>query len=303
MNSRPRFADSPYPSYAAFYKDVYAQVVTEQKHVTTWGATLLRMRQPAGDWSDAPTPDLGITFLTSRAVKATMDVGSGLIPGPIYQKLFLLTPPNAATTILVDDVHQIAHLALPWDETRRVAGDGHGLPVDGDFGILHSRLNDDRQLVSLFESLWSLSRDDGAGHTLFADGVMLQILSRLLRLEKGPTATRVNSGGLAPWQERRTTEYLADNLAADIALKTLADVAGLSTFHFSRMFKQSTGLPPHAYLRRLRCEKSKALLASTTLSMSEIATQVGYETQQAFARMFRAEVGASPSEYRRNKQL
>ena len=73
----------------------------------------------------------------------------------------------------------------------------------------------------------------------------------------------------------------------------------ISPFHFARMFKQTIGVPPHAYQRRARCEKAQELLLNSDLSIIEIAGIVGYETPQAFARMFRAEIGQSPSAWRR----
>lgn len=124
---------------------------------------------------------------------------------------------------------------------------------------------------------------------------------RLLRLGEAHEQTR-RRGGLAPWQQRRATEYLADHLAESISLRQLADTTGLSPFHFARMFRQSTGLPPHAYQRRLRCERARELLASTELSVGEISAAVGYDTPQAFARMFRAATGASPTRHRREQR-
>lgn len=95
-------------------------------------------------------------------------------------------------------------------------------------------------------------------------------------------------------------EYMSTHLAEDVSLTSLASIARLSNFHFARCFKTSVGVPPHAYLRRLRCQRAKSLLVQTQLPIGEIAAEVGYETPQAFARMFRSEVGTSPSEYRRD---
>lgn len=131
----------------------------------------------------------------------------------------------------------------------------------------------------------------------------IQLLRRWSSLNHAPGSMRARQkGGLASWQERRTIEYLAHNLAEDFTLETLAVLTGLSVFHFARIFKQTTGLPPHAYLRNLRCEKAKELLVGSAQPVTEIAAQVGYDTPQAFARMFRAEVGVSPSEYRRERR-
>jgi len=161
---------------------------------------------------------------------------------------------------------------------------------------------EDAAVEVLLRRLWDEAKENSPRGALFADSAWtLQLL--VLRAAAGerfqPVPVR---GGLAGWQERRATEYLASHMAEDVTLDALAGVAGLSTFHFARQFKQSTGLPPHAYLRRLRCGRAKDLLIATDLSITEIAAKVGYETPQAFARMFRAETGASPSDYRRGRR-
>ncbi len=115
---------------------------------------------------------------------------------------------------------------------------------------------------------------------------------RLLRLSG---ANRYQSGRLAVWQQRRPTDCLTGHLGEEITLEQLAEVPELSTLHFARASKRSTGLPSHIYLRRLCCEKAKEVLTRSNLSITEIAARVGDETPQAFAHMFPAEVGASPA--------
>jgi AraC-like DNA-binding protein len=128
------------------------------------------------------------------------------------------------------------------------------------------------------------------------------LMSHIVAYGQDRHRATVAQGGLAPWRERRATEYLRANLARDVALDELAETVGLSPFHLSRMFKRSTGLPPHAYLRRLRCERAKELLLATDTSIGDVAAAVGYETPQAFARMFRAETGTSPAAFRRERR-
>jgi len=109
-------------------------------------------------------------------------------------------------------------------------------------------------------------------------------------------------GGLAPWQVQRTEDYLRAHLAKDVGLADLARLANLSTFHFARQFKATTGLPPAAFQRRLRVQKAQDLLLNTDLPIGDVAAAVGYDTLQAFSRMFGSEVGASPSAWRRERK-
>ena len=106
-------------------------------------------------------------------------------------------------------------------------------------------------------------------------------------------------GGLAPWAERRCLELMRARFSEDISLDELAAEARLSVFHFARMFKQSVGTPPRIYLTRLRVERACELLESTNLSITQIAQEVGYSSNQVLARIFVKHRHMSPSDYRR----
>ena len=121
----------------------------------------------------------------------------------------------------------------------------------------------------------------------------------LNRLPANAATQSFQRGGLAPWQVRRATEYMQSNLGRNIALRELAELVGLSPFHFARAFKQSVGDPPHRYLARRRIERACELLAGSDLSVIEIAAQLGYEAPGALSRKLRRENGLSPSDYRR----
>ncbi len=92
---------------------------------------------------------------------------------------------------------------------------------------------------------------------------------------------------------------MRERLSEDISLDELAAEARLSPFHFSRMFKQSTGVPPRVYLTRLRMEKACELLETTDLPVTEIAQEVGYSSNQVLARVFVKHRHMSPTDYRR----
>lgn len=104
-------------------------------------------------------------------------------------------------------------------------------------------------------------------------------------------------GGLASFQLRRTIEFIDAHLAQDISLRSLAQVAGLSPFHFARQFKRSTGLAPHQFILRARVERARALLMSAEFSMADIALQVGFCDQSHLAAHFKRIYGIPPKSF------
>ena len=72
----------------------------------------------------------------------------------------------------------------------------------------------------------------------------------------------------------------------------------MSAFHFARLFKQSTGVPPHRYLVERRIARAKELLTTDHLSVAEIARAVGFRTASHFATVFHRAAGMTPTAYR-----
>jgi AraC-like DNA-binding protein len=104
-----------------------------------------------------------------------------------------------------------------------------------------------------------------------------------------------NRGGLSPARTHRICEYINSNLDQNIGLEALAEMAGLSTHHFARAFKQTVGMPPHCYVLQRRIEHAQQMLRNTDLPMAEIAVSAGFSDQSHLARHFRRITGVSPS--------
>jgi AraC-like DNA-binding protein len=109
-------------------------------------------------------------------------------------------------------------------------------------------------------------------------------------------------GGLTPRALQRIREYIEGHLTENIELETLADIAGLSKWHFARAFKQSVGTPPHFYVIRRRLERAQELLAETDLSLAQIALRSGFGDQSHFSRRFRMFFGVTPRSFRWSKR-
>jgi len=110
-------------------------------------------------------------------------------------------------------------------------------------------------------------------------------------------------GGLPPRRLQRVLSHIRENIGRDLSVTELAQVVGMSQYYFSKLFKMSTGTTPHQYVMRQRVERAQELLRESPMPLSEVATQVGFETQSHFTSVFRKLVGATPKHYREMHQV
>lgn len=104
-------------------------------------------------------------------------------------------------------------------------------------------------------------------------------------------------GGLAPRALRRVTDHIETSLDQPLTISDLASVAGLSAYHFARMFKQSTGEGPHRYVLRRRIERAKRMIVEGDGTFAEIALACGFSSQSHFAARFREATGMTPRQF------
>ena len=100
----------------------------------------------------------------------------------------------------------------------------------------------------------------------------------------------------------RARAYLVAHHAERVRVSELAAVAGLSSFHFVRMFRRQFGLPPHAYQIHIRVEEAKTLLVSG-LPLVEVALATGFADHSHFTRIFCRIIGVPPSRYQKLRQV
>jgi AraC-like DNA-binding protein len=157
----------------------------------------------------------------------------------------------------------------------------------------------DETFMRMSQSLLPALRKPEEVSRLFADHVMLAFAAHAAQAYGGMQAPRLEKGGLAPWQERRSKEMLTANLAGDVPLAEIADACGLSVSHFSRAFRKSTGLAPHAWLLQTRVDRAKILLRQRDQSLAEIALACGFVDQSHFTRVFVQRIGLTPGAWRK----
>ncbi|HJR05924.1 MAG TPA: AraC family transcriptional regulator [Pyrinomonadaceae bacterium] len=159
----------------------------------------------------------------------------------------------------------------------------------------------DPRLARLARDLADELRAADAGHELIVAALIEQILIQLLRRYASIRRTdelELSRAGLVDRRIRRAVELMHAHLAEELPLEELAAAAYLSPFHFARLFKKLTGLPPHTYLAALRIERARTLLATTDLSVTEIAARVGYANSSHFGKAFRQSNNLTPRAFR-----
>ncbi|GGX78326.1 helix-turn-helix domain-containing protein [Massilia dura] len=161
----------------------------------------------------------------------------------------------------------------------------------------------DAVLGGLFQALHAALSGPVPAAASFVQGVAQAITAHVVaHYERETDGRAVVRGGLPAHKLRRVLDAMRDGLAEPFDLGRLAALAGLSVFHFSRVFKQATGMAPSRYFVRLRMDEARRLLGDTRQSMLDIGLAVGYASPSHFAQVFRESTGTAPSAWRAARQ-
>jgi len=155
---------------------------------------------------------------------------------------------------------------------------------------------DDPLIRELVLGLRSEARNAGREGILYAESLAAALAMHLAyKHASQPPKVQDYRGGLTKFQLRKVMEYVREHLSENTSLKVLAEIAGLSPFHFARMFKQSTGMAPHQYLIRSRVRRAKELLLIRNADIADVAARVGFCDQSHLAVHFKRVTGLTPS--------
>lgn len=100
---------------------------------------------------------------------------------------------------------------------------------------------------------------------------------------------------------RKTAEFCLAHLASEISVGDMAEAAGYSKFHFSRLFGKSCGMPPASFLRDLRLKTAVRLLQMERMTVKEISAKCGFSDESHFCKLFKRAYGATPEAFRHGR--
>lgn len=261
-------------SYQGLAEPILVPAVVEPLLVLVLsGAARVEERALDGDWQ-ATEVQAGDFFLTSTA-----------------------EPYEMRWQVRGDDRFEVMHLYLGLPLIEQAARDllgANSAPVN----FLDVSGGRDERVRFLLEQLRLELFSEHQSSRLLIHSLAQALAIHLVRTYADPHSATPAVNALQTYKLRRVIDAMKARLAEEFCLPRLAQVAGLSDYHFSRLFKRATGLSPSQYFIRLRMARARHLLLETDQSVIEIGMEVGYSSPSHFSQVFRREVGVTPSAYR-----
>lgn len=143
-------------------------------------------------------------------------------------------------------------------------------------------------------------RETAAGLLAAGDGEALRrsFVTAMVELAQAVVIRDKKSGDIIA----RAKKYIRQNFQKSLALEQVAQVAGISPYYFSKVFKEETGMNFSEYLTELRMERAKELLSNPQYSIKQACVEVGYADPNYFSRIFKKCTGITPTEFRDSLQ-
>ena len=226
--------------------------------------------------------------------KATYRPGNGGLTSPLTQNYLRWRSPEATTEVV--RIYIPESYCLEVGEEYRRAGSKTLL-----------RLPDALQFAdpTVLGVARSLAEQVQLGApNLYAEAGARFLAAHLMLTMNRSSEARHRSAGknLTDQRLRRVLDYMEHHFAEDVSLQTLAREAGISLFHFTRLFKAKVGATPHRRVVLLRMQHAQTLLRCTDLPVAEVALESGYTHLGHFAAAFKRNTGTLPSIFRQQSR-
>jgi AraC family transcriptional regulator len=158
---------------------------------------------------------------------------------------------------------------------------------------------EDGYLAECIRTLLSEAEQDYLGGRAYGESVAIAMATHVVRRYSRSLSAdgRKRTVGLAPFQLRRVSDHIKQHLNESISLEDMAGAAGLSVFHFARMFKAATGITPKQFVLRCKLERARDLLLTQDCTISEVALEVGFCDQSHLSTHFKRLYGTTPKQF------
>jgi AraC-like DNA-binding protein len=167
--------------------------------------------------------------------------------------------------------------------------------TEEDFPSIHSRI----------QSIMLTIKDEYLGNAAFCEATIYALLIKMFVLIGREYTAKADMYHAKNTTQKEYTEkflslcnYINENCTKDLTLEFVADYAGFSKFHFTRLFKQFTGVSFYKYLNQKKIKVAENLLIDPDISITDVALHSGFSSLSAFIRMFKIMKSCTPTEFR-----
>jgi AraC-like DNA-binding protein len=221
--------------------------------------------------------------------------------GVIDRGVALVIPAGAQIQARVQTPADFLHIHVPeyWLTEWPEKGDVPDVASLLTEAPLHLR---DTVVIKLTSTLLRALNGTSSASSIYADGITLSILARLLELVVARLAVKpARASSVSPleaWRVKMAIDFIDQRIDHSMTSAELGAAVGLSPMHFAARFRAATGTSPHTFILRRRIEHAQTLLTTTKSTISDIAFSVGFRTQAHFTTVFRRQVDDTPHRWR-----
>lgn len=244
-----------------------------------------------------------LVWVVSGSVRVSeRDIGSDWLTTNVSSGSFYLThsanPYEMRWHAETDDPFIVLHVYLGLAVYRRALADVFGKDA-APVSLADVSGERDPTVSHLMELIHDECAASSGPSEMLIEGLAFALAVHVVRTYAIPVTTRRSRRQtLQVFKLQRSIRQMEAGLSKPFNLESLATEAGLSSYHFSRMFKETTGFSPSSYFIQLKMARARHLLRGTSTSVVSIAMQLGYSSPSHFAHVFKREVGVSPRDYR-----
>lgn len=287
----------------------------------------------ANEWAAERLPPYSTIILGLDRESVRTETGLLVVPDAGVEEAppldTLIIPGGRGSRVINRDERLLRWIRARAADTRRIASTCTGIYLlaatgllDGRRATTHWRFAEDvrERFPAVRLDVDQLHIGDGAFHTSGGLSACLDLTLALIEADLGSAAALAVARHMVMYVKRpgnqaqfseplqaqsrgqgpltHLPDWLLEHLAESLPVTRMAASANMSVRNFCRVFGRTFGMSPSRYVEQLRLERSRLLLTSTRLPVERVAVKVGFDSADAFRRVFRRRYGASPREYR-----
>ncbi|MEM7545098.1 MAG: AraC family transcriptional regulator [Pseudomonadota bacterium] len=300
----PRFAPPSKDWVPGRFREVFDKCYNwfprQTRNSVNSAVSLMLVDQNSHEKIIPPVPEIVFRLVRRSSIShSRVDLGEGPTVLSGREGSLYLAPAGAQAEWHSEGDHQLLMLSAPAKKVEALFQSTNG-PDMASLNALFGREIHDPAATSLMESIWRASDADGPVADMMTEGLLITLLAHLAGVADA-AGDAAQKGPEAPLSSSRIAEVVAfidTRLESAVSLDEMAAVCNLSSYHFSRRFRATTGVSPHRFIILRRVEAGRRMLADTALSIAEVSFACGFSSQSHFTRAFKEKLGATPGAYR-----